>query len=103
MTTLLLVGVLQCVSLANPAKPENEVQLAHLRRAWLAGRDASLDAWPKCRQAIGNAANANRASAPAADSISGDALLRRVIAAVDAQPSIAAKVRHKVDLLGPRG
>lgn len=46
---------------------------------------------------------AARTSAPVAvpaDSNSGDALLRRVLAAVEAQRSIVAKVRHKVDLLG---
>jgi len=36
----------------------------------------------------------------ASDSISGDALLRRVLAAADAQASIAAKVRQKVELNG---
>jgi hypothetical protein len=35
-----------------------------------------------------------------AESNSGDALLQQVVAAVDAQRSIAAKVRHKVDLGG---
>ncbi len=39
-------------------------------------------------------------AAGASDSISGDALLRRVLAAVDAQPSISAKVRQKVELNG---
>ncbi|MBI3838086.1 MAG: hypothetical protein HY288_09150, partial [Planctomycetia bacterium] len=41
-----------------------------------------------------------RAAAPPNDSNSGDALLRRAIAAVDAQPSITAKLRQQVDLLG---
>jgi hypothetical protein len=35
-----------------------------------------------------------------ADSNSGDALLHHAIAAIDAQPSIAAKVRHRIDVLG---
>jgi hypothetical protein len=40
------------------------------------------------------------ATPPASDSNPGDALLRRALNAVDAQRSIAAKVRQKVDLLG---
>src|SRR5262249_20890260 len=37
---------------------------------------------------------------PARASISGEELMRKVVAAVDAQPSISANVRHKVALLG---
>jgi hypothetical protein len=46
------------------------------------------------------AAQPPRARQSAGDSISGEALLRRVVAAVDAQPSITAKVRYRVDLMG---
>ncbi len=107
---LLMVGVLQCVSSANPAnpaKPENEGYLAHLclRRF---GRprpsDASATAvggWQSVGSDGQDAAGAPQRAAPgASDSISGDALLGRVLAAVDGQRSISAKVRHKVDLLG---
>jgi hypothetical protein len=40
------------------------------------------------------------AAAPAAQVLSGDALLRRVLAAVDAQASISARLRYKVELMG---
>jgi hypothetical protein len=58
-----------------------------------------------CRgQALPVAAPAGQpAAAPNAappDSNSGDALLHHVLETVDAQPSIAAKVRHRVELLG---
>jgi hypothetical protein len=42
---------------------------------------------------------ASAAAAPATGGVSAEALVRHVIANLDAQPSIAAKVRHRVDLL----
>lgn len=47
-----------------------------------------------------SAALDNPAAKGAAESSSGDALLRHVIAAVDSQTSISAKVRQRIDLLG---
>jgi hypothetical protein len=47
-----------------------------------------------------SAAREEAAPNPSAESSSGDALLRHVIAAVDSQTSISAKVRHRIDLLG---
>ncbi len=47
-----------------------------------------------------SAARDNAPANPAAESSSGDALLRHVIAAVDSQTSISAKVRQRIDLLG---
>jgi hypothetical protein len=47
-----------------------------------------------------SAASDSTPAAPASESSSGDALLRHVIAAVDSQASISAKVRHRIDLLG---
>ncbi len=41
-----------------------------------------------------------RSDVPPRDSISGDALLRRVLAAVDAQHSLAARLRYQVNLMG---
>ncbi|MEX2112847.1 MAG: hypothetical protein WD845_06645 [Pirellulales bacterium] len=41
-----------------------------------------------------------RSDAAPRDSIAGDALLRRVLAAVDAQPSLAARLRYQVNLMG---
>ncbi len=41
-----------------------------------------------------------RSDGPPRDSIAGDALLRRVIAAVDGQSSLAAKLRYQVNLQG---
>jgi hypothetical protein len=46
------------------------------------------------------AASGAAPASAAADSHAGDALLRHVIAGLDAQPSIAAKLRHRFDLLG---
>ncbi len=61
----------------------------------------SLSAQPPTSVPLGNAAPGRAgpiATVPA--NCDGDALLRRVLAAVNAQVSISAKVRHRVDLLG---
>ncbi|MEX0977279.1 MAG: hypothetical protein WDZ48_00410, partial [Pirellulales bacterium] len=44
--------------------------------------------------------SATQSAAGDASSISGEALVDRVVAAADAQVSIAAKVRHRVELMG---
>jgi hypothetical protein len=55
---------------------------------------------PTVGTASGPMAVVARSDAPPRDSIAGDALLRRVLAAVDAQPSLAARLRYQVHLQG---
>ena len=55
---------------------------------------------PAAAPAGGPMAHMAHSDSPPRDSIAGDALLRRVIAAVDAQPSLAAKLRYQVNLMG---
>jgi hypothetical protein len=60
-----------------------------------------LNAQPQTPVPLGNATPGRAApAAPASANSDGDVLLRRVLAAVSAQTSISAKLRHRVDLLG---
>ena len=100
---VVLVGVLQSISLANPAKPEHEVHFAHSSRGWpLADGGCATASGADSRAATARPASAGgqRLLQPARQHARATRLLRRVLAAVDAQRSIAAKMRHKVDLLG---
>ena len=65
--------------------------------AWAAWSLAALGQTPL---PLGTSTTSEAPANPSAESSSGDALLRHVIAAVDSQTSISAKVRHRIDLLG---
>ena len=73
---------------------------------WLA---TTLAGWPAAQAQLPTAPNvrgptvaAKPSPAPRPIGISGDELLRRVLAAVDAQSSIVARLRYQVELLGRR-
>lgn len=70
--------------------------------AWLVGVSlgSSTRAQVPLRAGDSASGNAEQAADGAASSDSGEVLVDRVLATIDAQSSIAAKVRHRVELLG---